>query len=217
MKVIRAEIRAITASFRYPMFIVGYHPTYTVPPVTTVYGLLSAAKGEKVNSSDVQVGYDFSSYGMGEDLEKIYEWSAAEGKKPPRVEKSNIITRQFLYDCTLMLYIEDLGFHQYLKKPCYPLLLGRQSDLAYVRKIDEIELIARSHISLNHTILPFDGSLPGQVVSLPSDFTDEAIRKPRGVRTYVIIDTPQEVAQGYFDSERQCGVYLHGSESSRKE
>jgi len=72
MKVLRARIRALTASFRYPMFMVAYQPTYSVPPISTVYGLLSAAKGEKVHLHDINVGYDFVSEGKGVDLERIH-------------------------------------------------------------------------------------------------------------------------------------------------
>ena len=71
MEVLRATIRAMTASFRYPMFMANYQPTYRVPPITTVYGLLSAAKGEKVHLHDLRVGYDFVAEGTGLDLERI--------------------------------------------------------------------------------------------------------------------------------------------------
>ena len=71
MEVLRATIRAMTASFRYPMFMANYQPTYRVPPITTVYGLLSAAKGEKVHLHDLRVGYDFVAEGIGLDLERI--------------------------------------------------------------------------------------------------------------------------------------------------
>ena len=71
MDVLRATIYAMTASFRYPMFMATYQPTYRVPPITTIYGLLSAAKGEKVYPHDLQVGYDFIAEGTGLDLERI--------------------------------------------------------------------------------------------------------------------------------------------------
>ena len=45
MEFLRVEISAMTASFRYPMFVVSYQPTYPVPPVSTLYGLLSCGQG----------------------------------------------------------------------------------------------------------------------------------------------------------------------------
>jgi len=205
MEVLRAKIRAMTASFRYPMFVVSYQPTYTVPPISTIYGLLSAAKGEKVHLTDLSVGYDFVSAGKGVDLERIHIYGG--NKKAPL--KTDIVNREFLYDCSLTLYISDLSFEDYLRHPRYPLLLGRQSDLALVEDLDTVELIERENVVIKNTIVPFDGKIPGQVVSLPSDFTDEAVRRPVDVRTYCIVDTPQTVEKAYFDTEREIGVYLH--------
>jgi len=203
MKVTRAEIIAQTASFRYPMFITGYQPTFKVPPISTIYGLLSAAKGEIVTSRDVRVGYDFISNGSGYDLEKIYEL-----RPSGDVSQNNVITREFLYECTLTLYISDLDFSKHLKNPYYTLLLGRQSDLAFVRKVETIELEESDNVTINNTIIPFDGSIPGQIVTLPTGFTNEFHRKPCGVRTFVFIEASQNTS-GYYDQERKCGVFMH--------
>ena len=203
MKVTRAEISAQTASFRYPMFITGYQPTFKVPPISTIYGLLSAAKGEIVTSRDVRVGYDFVSNGFGYDLEKIYELGT-----DGRVSQSNVITREFLYDCKLILYISDLNFSKYLKNPYYTLLLGRQSDLAFVRKVETVEIAESDIVTINNTIIPFDGSIPGQIITLPTEFTNEFHRKPCGVRTFVFIESSQSIS-GYYDTERECGVFIH--------
>jgi len=64
----------MTASFRYPMFVVSYQPTYLIPPISTIYGFLSAAKGSKVNLTDMNVGYTFTSKGKGVDLERIHKY-----------------------------------------------------------------------------------------------------------------------------------------------
>ena len=53
MKYLRILIEGWTASFRYPAFISGFQPTLPVPPLSTIYGLLSAAKGLKGNKSNV--------------------------------------------------------------------------------------------------------------------------------------------------------------------
>ena len=209
MEVLRVEIHAMTASFRYPMFMVAYQPTYNVPPISTIYGLLSAAKGEKVNLTDLRIGYDFVSEGTGTDLEKINVYGDEKKTKPTSFIGNDIVRREFLYDCRLMLYLTDLTFEKYLKCPHFNLLLGRQSDLAFVKKIEKITLIKKENVEISNTIIPFTGDVPGQIVSLPSDFTDEAERKPLNVKTYCIVETPQTINQGYFDLDRNTGVYLH--------
>lgn len=209
MKVLRVEIRAITASFRYPMFVVSYQPTYKIPPISTIYGLLSAAKGEKVSIYDLSIGYDFTSRGSGVDLERILEFGGGAKNKPVSYLGSNIIRREFLYDCILTLYISDLDFKEYLENPRFTLLLGRQSDLAKITKIEEVKLIPKENVEIYNTIIPFDGRVPGQIIALPSDYTDEAERKPLEVRTYCIVESKQQIERGYYDSELNKGVYMH--------
>jgi CRISPR-associated protein Cas5t len=209
MEVLRATIRAMTASFRYPMFMANYQPTYRIPPITTVYGLLSAAKGEKVHLHDLRVGYDFVAEGIGLDLERIRIYGGEAKTKPPSFQKTDIVNREFLYDCTLMLYLTDLVFEDYLKRPRYNLLLGRQSDLAWVETVDTVSIIEQENVEIRNTIIPFTGNIPGQIVSLPSDFTDEAQRRPLKVMPYCIVDSPQIIPSGYLDPERNMGIYLH--------
>jgi len=209
MEVLRVEIRAITASFRYPMFVVSYQPTYKIPPISTIYGLLSAAKGEKVSVYDLSIGYDFTSRGSGVDLERILEFGGGDKNKPVSYLGSNIIHREFLYDCILTLYISDLDFKDYLENPRFTLLLGRQSDLAKITKIEEVKLIPKENVEIYNTMIPFDGRVPGQIVALPSDYTDEAERKPLEVRTYCIVESKQQIERGYYDTEINKGVYMH--------
>ncbi|KXS44425.1 MAG: putative DNA repair protein [Methanolobus sp. T82-4] len=217
MDVLRVEIQSITASFRYPMFAVAYQPTYRIPPISTIYGMLSAAKGEKVSIYDLSVGYDFSSKGSGTDLERILEYGGERKTKPVSYLGSNIIKREFLYDCTLNLYISDLKFRKYLEKPYYTLLLGRQSDLAVITKIEKVELIPKENVEINNTVIPFDGKVPGQIVSLPSDYTDEANRKPIEVKTYCIVESKQQIEKAYYDAELNKGVYMHEFTDKSKE
>ena len=48
MKAFRIHITSWTASFRYPNLISGYQPSLVVPPLSTVFGLFSAAVGDYV-------------------------------------------------------------------------------------------------------------------------------------------------------------------------
>lgn len=207
----------MTASFRYPMFVVSYQPTYPVPPVSTLYGLLSAAKGSKVALDTVNIGYSFTSEGKGIDLERIYEFGDESEKKPVHNLGTNIVQREFLYNCSLTLYLSDTRFTEYFKNPAYTLLMGRQTDLAYVKSIKKVDLERKTDVEINHTMVPFTGEIPGQVISLPSDFTDTAQRKPLNVRSFAIITSPQHIRDGYFDAENECGVFIHDFTGTGKE
>ncbi len=51
MKAYRIHLTSWTASFRYPNLISGYQPSLVVPPLATIYGLISAAAGDYISGS----------------------------------------------------------------------------------------------------------------------------------------------------------------------
>ena len=107
MKFLRILIEGWTASFRYPTFISGFQPTLPAPPLSTIYGLLSAVKGELVTPEDTNVGFVFFFFSKSVDLETIYELKGLTGNK------SNVAKREFLFNPRLYLYLDNLEFKQY--------------------------------------------------------------------------------------------------------
>ncbi len=205
MKVIRVHITGWVSSFRNPLFISGFQPTLPMPPLSAIYGIITAAQGEWVTPYDVSLGFVFHSSGKAVDLETVYESS---GKLEA---KSNINRREFLIDPELYLYTPEMWLKEAFERPCYPLLLGRSSDLATVKSITEIELENRSETVYRDTLLPFpDEQLYGQVQALPTHFTAEIPRRPCGTRAYCLI-TEKINYRGdvLHDSEMDWGVYLH--------
>ncbi|MYB92623.1 type I-B CRISPR-associated protein Cas5 [Candidatus Poribacteria bacterium] len=205
MKVIRIHITGWVASFRNPLFISGFQPTLPMPPLSVIYGIITAAKGEWVTPHDVSIGFVFRSNGKAVDLETVYEFA---GKLDA---KSNINRREFLVDPELYLYIPEMQLKEAFERPRYPLLLGRSSDLATVESIAEIELEGRSETSYQDTLLPFpDAQLYGQVQALPTHFTAEIPRRPCGTRAYCLItERIQYTGNVLHDPDKNWGVYLH--------
>src|SRR5690606_22660093 len=103
MKSLRILIEGWVSSFRYPAFISGFQPSLPVPPLSTIYGLISAARGDLVTPEDLSVGYIFTHRGRAVDLETIYELSGLKGK-------SNVIKREFLVEPKIYLYLDDLSY-----------------------------------------------------------------------------------------------------------
>ena len=205
MKVLRVHITGWVSSFRNPLFISGFQPTLPLPPLSALYGILTAAKGDWVTPHDAAIGFVFHSQGKAVDLETIYEFG---GKLDA---KSNINRREFLVQPELYLYTPEIWLKEAFERPRYPLLLGRSSDLATVKTIDEIELENKSETTYQNTILPFpDPQLYGQVQALPTHFTAEIPRSPCGTRAYCLITEPIEYhGEVLHDPEKKWGVYLH--------
>ena len=205
MKYLRILIEGWTASFRYPAFISGFQTTLPVPPLSTIYGLLSAAKGELVTPDETNVGFVFDYDAKAVDLETIYELKGLKGNK------SNVAKREFLFNPSLYLYTDDLEFKKYFKNPAYPILLGRSSDLAIISEIKEIEMEKKNNVKLGKTILPFgiEGAF-GIIQALPTHFSDSIPRKAIGTKPYLLMNQFFDYSGDcYFDSELNWGVWIH--------
>jgi CRISPR-associated protein Cas5t len=209
MRVLRVHLTGWTASFRYPIFVTGYQPTLPVPPVSTIYGLISAAKGGYVTPEHTRVGYVMRSEAKGIDLETIYMLS---GKSSSAV--SNVCKREFLLNPDIYLYITNIGFKEAFKKPAYPLLLGRSSDLAMISEIKEIQLVQKSgRKRVGCTVVPFGiQGVWGALQALPTYFSDTIPREAMGVKPYYILQDFIEYDGDEFlyDEEMDWGVYING-------
>ena len=208
MKFLRILIEGWTASFRYPTFISGFQPTLPVPPLSTIYGLLSAVKGELVTPEDTNVGFVFESEAKSVDLETIYELKGLKGNK------SNVAKREFLYNPKLYLYIDNLDFKELFKRPAYPVLLGRSSDLAFIKEINEVNMDMKTDVSLGKTILPFGtkGAF-GVIQALPTHFSDEIPRKAIGSKPFILMNQFYTYSdECYYDKELDWGVWIHENE-----
>ncbi len=201
----RIKIVSWTSSFRYPIFMYGYQPTLPVPPYSTIYGLISAACGKIITPLDVKIKFVFKSEAEGVDLETIYEWTKG------KISKSNVIKRGFLYNSTLYIYLQDKKITDCFKKPHYPLLLGRSSDLAFVEEIKEIQLVKQKKFLIGGTLLPFPPlwKLNGFVLSLPTHFSNTFPREAQGTRPWFIVKDFQKYnGEGLIDEEMKWGIII---------
>ena len=191
MKAFRIKINSWTSSFRYPNLMSAFQPTLEVPPVSTVMGLVNAAVGAYINQKEIQLGYYFCFGSKAVDLETIYQISIHKTKKeqyPENTVISNVIQREFLYDCKLFLYLFDEELVSCFRQPVYQLLLGRSGDLAGIENIKEVELREVQNARIGGQVVPFNGNyLPGQIQALPKYFSNTIPRKNMGTEPYSVI------------------------------
>jgi CRISPR-associated protein Cas5t len=206
MKAYRVELNGWTASFRYPQLVSGTQPTLPLPPPSTIYGLVSAAVGQWVDPRDCRLAYVFQHAGKARDLETIYQFSNSASAK------SNVVWREWLTDWKLWLYFLDQRWTQAFECPAYPLLLGRQQELAYAAGSREIVLEQRV-TRLKGTAVPFPlQGASGMLLALPLVMSPDIPRRPLGVRIWQLVHRPCSLeAEGlYHDPELGHGVYFIG-------
>lgn len=217
MKVYRITISSWTSSFKYPNIISGYQPTLLVPPISTVLGLLNACSGNYLKHTQLSLGYYFDYQIKTADLETIYQIEINDKGVPKNQVKSNVLTREFLFNCQLFLYFTDDQYINFFRHPHYQILLGRSNDLASIDKIEQIELQTISNANkIKGQIIPFAGNfLPGYLQALPKYFTDTIPRNNLGTEAYSVIpydtkDFPTNLT-AYRDviGGKEVDIYFH--------
>lgn len=209
MKVYRIYITSWTASFRYPNLMSGFQPTLPVPPLSTLYGLISAASGEYYAPETPEIGYFFKFGTKTVDLETIYQM-----ENSLRNITSNVMRREFLYDNHLWLYTQNEQIFNNFKKPFFQLLLGRSGDLASVIEIKEIQAESKSELTdLKGTIIPFGKYvIAAPIHALPMYFSDSIPRRNIGTKPYYLLDGNYKKhapihANGFYDPELKTEIY----------
>jgi CRISPR-associated protein Cas5t len=206
MEVLRIHITGWVASFRNPLFVSGFQPTLSVPPLSTIYGLISAAYGDYVTPDKASVGYVFQSKGKAVDLETIYEFGGS------LVSKPNITKREFLVSPELYIYTPDIWLRKAFEKPHYPLLLGRSTELTTVHAIERIGLKRVGQTIYTGTLLPFPNEqIMGTLHALPTHFTQDQPRRPQGIRPFIAVTKENKYkGESLEDDSMGWGVYLYG-------
>jgi CRISPR-associated protein Cas5t len=151
-------------------------------------GLINATSGKYLENRKIELGYYFDFKIKTIDLETIYQIKANDRNYPDNAVKSNVIQREFLYDCRLFLFLVDEELVSCFRQPAYQLLLGRSGDLAGIENIKEVELQEVSKARISGQVIPFNGNyLPGQIQALPKYFSNTIPRKNMGTESYSVI------------------------------
>jgi CRISPR-associated protein Cas5t len=178
-------------------------------------GLINAASGKYLENRQIELGYYFDFKIKTVDLETIYQIKANDRNFPDNTVKSNVIQREFLYDCQLFLFLVDEDLVSCFQQPAYQLLLGRSGDLAGIENIKEVELLEVSNACIAGQVVPFNGHyLPGQIQALPKYFSNTIPRKNMGTEPYSVIsyNNPVDSQLTGFRSDLEefnSDIYFH--------
>lgn len=185
------ELAGYTASFRVPGFL-AYQLTLPLPPLSSVYGLLSAARGDWVTPTDVQwLAYtcDYATRAM--DLEAIVTFERPKVTDVARPAQRNVIRREFLVYPRLTLYLPTT-WDSAFRHPRFPLLLGRSQDVASVEAVRPVELSDADEGEAWGTLLPLhvamESRVPGLIHNLPIAFGPDPERRLLGVHPFTLLD-----------------------------
>lgn len=126
MKVLYAKLTSDSASFVYPNMLVGRQPTYLIPPLSTIYGILLSAAYETFDESEIKVGFLFHSEGETIDVVNV----SNNMKRGVEQIKTNVYAKEFISNVRLELYIMSENeklldkFKEWIKYPKERLFMG---------------------------------------------------------------------------------------------
>lgn len=129
VEALRVTVTAPIVSFRNPLYA-AVQLTLPCPPPSTVGGMLAAAAGGwGAVDPELRFAMAFHARGQGVDLETYHPLDAMGKKADPTPRE-----RGFLADATLTLWlVTDVEVWQRrLRRPVWPLRLGRSQDLVTV-------------------------------------------------------------------------------------
>lgn len=202
IQAVRIVLTAYTASFRVPHFV-GHQLTLPVPPLSTIFGLLSAAAGKWIMPEEVDwLAYRCTYESKGTDLEAIFTVERAKPGESARFVTRNVIQREFLSMPNLTLYLPP-EWESAFRQPRYSLLLGRTQDVAGVMSIARTELHPVDAGTVSGVLLPFElvalNNVSAWLQKLPVAFTDEPQRRPTRMHLFGIVDAhrPAELKDGF--------------------
>jgi CRISPR-associated protein Cas5t len=195
---IRVTLTAYTASFRVPS-LVGHQLTLTVPPLSTIYGLLSAAAGRWALPEAVAwLAYRCAYATKATDLEAIRTVERSQLQATPRFVQRDVIVREFLSLPRLTLYLPP-EWEARFRRPRYALLLGRTQDIGAVEAIVSVKLEPWDSGEVNGVLLPLELVLQNHahawLHNLPIALSNEPQRRLLGVRRFGVVDAQQRPAK----------------------
>ena len=165
MQVLKVVAEGVTTSFRYPHFMQQIHPTYEMPPPSTIYGHISSALGEWFDPTGVAFAYQFTFEAKVTDLEHIIMLFPTGGKLPgTKISKVlegkiNPFKRELLFRPKLTLYINRPDWEEAFRSPRYAVVLGRSQDLFTYTNVEVIELEQSERAYFEHTLAPHEMAL----------------------------------------------------------
>lgn len=196
-------VTAPVASFRNPLYA-GVQAGLPCPPPATVGGMLAAAAGGWQHVPErLRFAATFTARGAGTDLETFHPLDAR-GRATDPTPKN----RDFLAAITLTLWItEDASlWERALRRPTWPLRLGRSQDLASARA-HRVYLDAGKG-KQRQAIMPAGFSEAGTLLRLPTAISADRARTRWDAYRYAATHGEVQVSGDWVTADGQAVVLL---------
>lgn len=200
---LEATVTAPVASFRNPLYV-GLQVGLPCAPPSTVGGMLAAAAGGWHQVPETtQFAMAFRAQAQGTDLETFHPLNH-QGKPTSPTPKD----RDYLWDIELTLwFLDDLEqWQRWLRRPVWPLTLGRSQDMATART-RQVELYDEAG-QQGHALLPEPAADDGEHVRLTTAISTDRAHTRWGTYRYARDGSDGRAHEGLSTEDGQSVVLL---------
>jgi CRISPR-associated Cas5-like protein len=200
---LQVTVTAAVTSFRDRLYD-GVQAVLPCPPPSTAGGFLaSAAGGWRRMPPGTRFAMAFTARGSGTDLETYHPLDARGATSSPAPRE-----RPFLADATLTLWlVSDLDLWEAaMRRPVWPMRLGRSQDLAAARTRRIVLGTGRGF--QNQAVVPGSASSAGMLLRLPVAISDDRSRTRWGEFRYAASGNAHEISGDYVTPDGQAVVLL---------
>jgi CRISPR-associated protein Cas5t len=200
---IELTVTAPVVSFRNPRYA-GVQAGLPCPPPATVGGLLAAARGGWPHvDTTTRFAVAFQARGHGVDLETYHPLDAS-GKAASPTPRD----RDFLADVTLTVWLVDdvAAWQAALRRPVWPLRLGRSQDLVGIRT--RSVRLESGQGRQGHALVPADRTKAGTLLQLPTAVSMDRSRTRWDSYRFAASGCDDTIDGGWVDSDGRAVVLL---------
>lgn len=201
---LQVTVTAVVTSFRDRLYD-GVQAGLPCPPPSTVGGFLaSAAGGWPKTPAGTRFAMAFAARGSGTDLETYHPLDGRGRARDPVPQE-----RPFLADATLTIWlVSDLAFWETaIRRPVWPMRLGRSQDLAAART--SRVTLATGTGSQGHAVVPADASDAGALLRLPTAISEDRSLTRWGEYRYAATGSIREITRAdYVAADGQAIMLL---------
>jgi len=176
MKALHITLKAFTATFKMPFINTGVAISMPVPSYSTIVGLISCCVGRWIEKDETLIGFKYEYEGMGRDLETTRRLGVDNKGNLKRVPEPGIGTREFHVNPVLDIYLTNIEFEKYFYNPVGVPVLGRSQDVAWITKVEKIDIDKVESGRIKPTLVPFPCSgMGGRIVRCCDYFNNDRL------------------------------------------
>jgi CRISPR-associated protein Cas5t len=140
-KALHISFEGYTAFFRNVGTITGTQICLPCPPYSTLLGLISNCAGKVISYKDTRIGFEYKCETTTDyDLERTDRLADEDGKLIPHRKGQGILKRYLHYMPQLDIYLTNTELADAFENPASAPKLGRSQDLAWITRVEEVDL-----------------------------------------------------------------------------